>query len=112
MLDAAKIRVCSVVDTHVPIGLLVMIAPCRSGWLRSQSTLVGPDARWLDGALGVSNSSAPFRNRIETLDTAGPSPSYKQAKVPDAVLPKSPSEARPENTESRTHLCGHRNEAV
>jgi hypothetical protein len=24
MLDAAKIRVCSVVDTHVPIGLLVL----------------------------------------------------------------------------------------
>jgi hypothetical protein len=27
MLEAAKIRVCSVVDTHVPIGLLVTIPP-------------------------------------------------------------------------------------
>ncbi len=36
----------------------------------SQSTRVGPDPRWLDGALGASNSSAPFRNRSEAFDTA------------------------------------------
>src|SRR6266566_8280631 len=32
------------------------------------------------GALGVSHSSAPFRNCTEALDTAGPSQSHEQAK--------------------------------
>src|SRR2546429_5692735 len=31
----------------------------------SEFTRVGPGPRWLDGALGASNSSAPFRNRSE-----------------------------------------------
>jgi hypothetical protein len=39
----------------------------------SQSKRVGPDPRWLDGALGASHSSAPFRNRSEDFDTASPS---------------------------------------
>jgi hypothetical protein len=36
----------------------------------SQPTRVGPDPRWLDGAPGASNSTAPFRNRSEAFDTA------------------------------------------
>jgi hypothetical protein len=39
----------------------------------SQSTRLGPDPRWLAGALGASYSSAPFRNRSEAFDTASPS---------------------------------------
>src|SRR5438034_11800074 len=35
----------------------------------SEFTRVGPGPRWLDGALGASNSSAPFRNRSEAFDT-------------------------------------------
>src|SRR5207237_1777357 len=64
------------------------------------------------GALGASHSSAPFRNRSEAFDTAWPSQSLEQAKVPRAVLPESPSEARPERTECTTHPCGSRNEAT
>src|SRR6184192_4818368 len=78
----------------------------------SEFTRVGPGPRWLDGALGASNSSAPFRNRSEAFDTAWPSQSLEQAKVPRAVLPESPSEARPERTECTTHPCGSRNEAT
>ena len=43
---------------------------------------VGPHPRRLDGALGTSYSSAPFRNRSEAFETAWPSQSYEQAKVP------------------------------
>src|SRR5205823_6576072 len=71
-----------------------------------------PHPRRLDGALGASHSSAPFRNRSEAFDTAWPSQSLEQAKVPRAVLPESPSEARPERTECTTHPCGSRNEAT
>src|SRR5216110_2044027 len=39
----------------------------------SEFTRVGPGPRWLDGPLGASNSSAPFRNRSEAFDTAWPS---------------------------------------
>jgi|SRR2546429_169396 len=39
----------------------------------SEFTRVGPGPCWLDGALGASNSSAPFRNRSEAFDTASPS---------------------------------------
>ena len=73
---------------------------------------VGPHPRWLNGTLGTSHSTAPFRNRSETFDTASPSQSHEQAKVPRAVLTESPSEARPERSERRTHPCGRRNEAT
>ena len=76
-----------------------------------QPMRVGPDSCRLDGTLGATNSSAPFRNCTEAFDTASPSQSYEQAKVPDAVLPEC-SEARPERTERRTHPCGRRNEAT
>src|SRR5271165_5394773 len=78
----------------------------------AQSTPVGPYPRRLDGALAASNPSAPVRNRTETLDTARPSQSHEQAEVSPAVLPGSPSEARPEGTERRTDSCGRRNEAA
>src|SRR5207253_3335625 len=71
---------------------------------------VGPHPRRLNGTLGTSHSSAPFRNRSEAFDTAWPSQSFEQAKVPRAVLPESPIEARPERTARRTHPCGRRNE--
>jgi hypothetical protein len=73
---------------------------------------VGPHPRRLNGTLGTSHSSAPFRNRSEAFDTAWPSQSLEQAKVPRAVLPESPTEARPERSERRTHSCGRRNEAT
>src|SRR5207302_8005619 len=73
---------------------------------------VGPRPRRLNGTLGTSHSSAPFRNRSEAFDTAWPSQSFEQAKVPRAVLPESPIEARPERTARRTHPCGRRNEAA
>src|SRR5438876_6977969 len=73
---------------------------------------VGPHPRRLNGTLGTSHSSAPFRNRSEAFDTAWPSQSFEQAKVPRAVLPESPIEARPERTARRTHPCGRRNEAA
>ena len=78
----------------------------------AESIRVGPRPCRLDGALGASNSSAPFRNCTEALDTASSSQSYEQAKVPDAVLHESPSEARPERIERRTRSCGRRNEAA
>jgi len=52
-------------------------------------------------ALLVRPTRAPFRNCIEALDTASPSQSYERAKVSDAVLPETPSEARTERTERR-----------
>ena len=48
----------------------------------------------------------------EALDTANPSQSDEHAKVSDAVLLESSSEARPERTERRTHPGGRRNEAT
>ena len=72
---------------------------------------LGPHPRRLDGALGTYHSPAPFRNRSEAFDAAWPSQSLEQAKVPHAVLTESPSEARPERTEYRTHRCV-RNEAA
>ena len=78
----------------------------------AESMRVGPHPRRLDGALGASYSPAPVRNRTEALNTARPSQSLEQAKVPHAVLTESPSEARPERTEYRTHRCGRRNEAA
>ncbi len=78
----------------------------------AESIRVGPHLRRLDGAFGASNSSAPFRNCTEALDTARPSQSHEAAKVPHAVLTESPSEARPERTERRTHPCGRGNEAA
>src|SRR5207237_4950057 len=73
----------------------------------AESMHLGPHPRRLDSALGTSHSPAPFRNRSEAFDTAWhwPSQSLEQAKVPRAVLPESPSEARPERTQSRTHTC-------
>ena len=78
----------------------------------AESMRVGPHPRRFDGALGASNSSAPVRNRTEALNTARPPQSLEPAKVPHAVLTESPSEARPERTEYRTHRCGRRNEAA
>src|SRR5437773_9280990 len=80
----------------------------------AESMHLGPHPRRLDSALGTSHSPAPFRNRSEAFDTAWhwPSQSLEQAKVPRAVLPESPSEARPERTQCRTHPCGSRNEAT
>ena len=77
-----------------------------------KSTLVRPHPRWLAGALDASNSPAPFPNRTEALDSASPSQSYEQAKVPHPVLPESPSEARPEGPECRARPCGRGNEAA
>src|SRR5271167_2362282 len=76
----------------------------------AESIRLGPYPCRLDGALGASNSSAPFRNRTEAFDTARPSQSHEQAKVSDAILTESPSEALPERTERRIHPCGRRNE--
>ena len=78
----------------------------------AQSTRVGPHPRRFDDDLGASNSSAPIRNRTEALDTALPSQSHEQAKVSHSLLLRSPSEARPEGAECRTHSCGCRNEAT
>src|SRR5271169_499548 len=78
----------------------------------AESIRLGPHPCRLDGALGASNSSAPFRNRTEAFDTARPSKSRKQAKASDAILTESPSEARPERTERRAHPCGRRNETA
>ena len=44
--------------------------------------------------------------------TASLSQSHEQAKVPHAVLTESPSEARPERSDRRSHSCGRRNEAT
>src|SRR5271166_432459 len=78
----------------------------------SRSILVGPHPCRLDGALGPSYSSSPFRNCTEAFYPASPSQSHEQAKVPHAVLTESPSEARPERTERRTHAGGRGNEAT
>ena len=78
----------------------------------AESIRVGPHLRWLDGALGASDSSAPFRNSAEALDTARPSQSHEQAKIPDTILTKSATNARPEGAQPRTHSCGRRNEAT
>jgi hypothetical protein len=48
----------------------------------------------LDGAFGTSNPSAPFRNCTEAFDTANPSQSHEQAKIPHVILTESPTEAR------------------
>src|SRR4029077_18965237 len=72
----------------------------------------GPHPRRSDGAPSASYSSAPVRHRTEALNPARPSPSLEPAKVPHAVLTKSPSEARPERTECRTHPRGRRHEAA
>ena len=61
----------------------------------------------LDGALVASNSFAPFRNCTEALDTARPSLSHEQAKVPDVFLTESPTEARPGRIQRRTPSCAH-----
>src|SRR5664279_1680234 len=78
----------------------------------AQSIHVGPHPCRLAGALGASHPSAPFRNCTEALDPASPSQSDEPAKVPHAVLPESPTDARPERTERRTHPCDPRNEAA
>src|SRR5260370_33927673 len=89
-------------DSWVALGALLLGASLRGG----------PHPCRLAGAPGASNSSSPFRNCTEALDTASASQSLEQAKVPHAVLTESPSEARPERTERRTHPCGRRNEAT
>src|SRR3984957_17175965 len=78
----------------------------------AESVRVGPDPCRLAGALAASHSPAPLCHCAEALDPARPSPSHVQAKVPHAVLPQSPSQARPEGTECRTHPCGCGNEAT
>src|ERR1700755_3118162 len=77
-----------------------------------QTIRLGPHPCRIAGALGASSPSVPFRNCSEAFDTAWPSQGLVQAKVPNAVLPESPSEARPERAEHRTHPCGRRNEAT
>jgi len=78
----------------------------------AESIRVGPHLRRLDDALAASNSPAPFRNCTEALDPASPSQSHEQAKVSDAILTESPTDARPERTERRTHPCHRRNQAA
>jgi len=73
MLDAAKIRVCSVVDTHVPIGLLVPIPPCRSGWLRKNHH------KRVNTAFDKRISSSESTRRI--VDTASKRPSVTAVTV-------------------------------
>src|SRR5580704_8999989 len=79
---------------------------------RSARVRVGPDLCWLAGALAASHSPASICHCAEALDPARPSPSHVQEKVPHAALPQSPSQARPEGTECRTHPCGCGNEAT
>jgi hypothetical protein len=78
----------------------------------AQSIRGGPHPCRLAGALGASNPPSPFRNCTEALDTAWPSQSLEQAKVPHAVLTESPSTARSERTERTSHSCGRRNEVT
>src|SRR5437762_4319802 len=66
-----------------------------------QSLRVGPYSCRRDGTLDATNSSAPFRNCTEAFDTARPSQSHEQAKVPRLVLTEAPLEARPEGPERR-----------
>ena len=63
---------------------------------------VGPHPRRLNGTLGTSHSSAPFRNRSEAFDTARSSQSLGQAEVPRAVLPEVKSE---EDRSISRNLC-------
>jgi hypothetical protein len=56
---------------------------------------VGPHSCRLYGTLGATNSSAPFRNCTESLDTASPAQSHEQAKVPNAVLHEPPTKPGP-----------------
>jgi hypothetical protein len=77
-----------------------------------QSMRVGPHPGRLDGAVGASDSSAPFPNCTEALDNARTSQSHEQAKVPDAILVEWPTEAGPERAERRTPSCSPRNEAA
>src|ERR1700758_410385 len=60
-----------------------------------QTIRLGPHPCRIAGALGASSPSVPFRNCSEAFDTAWPSQGLVQAKVPNAVLPESPSEAGP-----------------
>src|SRR3984957_8477066 len=78
----------------------------------AESVRDGPDLCWLAAALAASHSRAPLCHCAEALDPDRPSPSHVQEKVPHAVLPQSPSQARPEGTECRTHPCGCGNEAT
>jgi transposase InsO family protein len=78
----------------------------------AESIRVGPHPRRSDGALGAAYSSAPVRHRTQALNPARSSPSLEPAKVPHAVLTKSPSKVRPERTECRTHPCGRGHEAA
>jgi transposase InsO family protein len=78
----------------------------------AHSILVGPHPCRLDGALDPSYSSSPCRDCTEAFSPASPSQSHEQAKVPHAVLTESPSEARPERSDRRSHSCGRRNEAT
>jgi len=78
----------------------------------TESARVRSNSRRLDCALDASSSTAAFRNRTETLDTALPAQNHEQAKVPDAVLTERHWEARPERTERGTHPCGRGNEAT
>jgi hypothetical protein len=63
---------------------------------------VGPHPRRLNGTLGTSHSSAPFRNRSEAFDTAWRSQSLEQAKVPRAVLSESPNRSPWRSTSKST----------
>src|SRR3984957_3805715 len=62
----------------------------------AESVRVGPDLCRLAGALAAAHSPASICHCAEALDPARPSPSHVQEKVPHAVLPQSPSQARPE----------------
>src|ERR1700733_7640964 len=84
----------------------------RSRQRAPKSVRVGPDPCRLAGALAPSHAPAPLCHCAEALNPDRPSPSHVQAKVPHAVLPQSPSQARPEGTECRTHPCGCGNEAT
>jgi hypothetical protein len=44
MLDAAKIRVCSVVNTDEADGLLVAILPYHPGWAHAATLFTGPNS--------------------------------------------------------------------
>src|SRR5664279_3289192 len=52
----------------------------------AESIRGGPHLRRLDGALGASNSSAPFRNCTEALDTARPCLLYTSPSPRDGLL--------------------------
>jgi hypothetical protein len=73
---------------------------------------VGPHPRWLNGTLGMSHSSAPFRNRSETFDTASPSQGHEHTKVPPGFLSESPTEARREGPSADCDLKAVRNDCL